>query len=74
MEHYPKHSVLLSRSDLRKLGITFSGVHLLRLEKAGRFPLRLRLGAYRRAWLMTEIIEWIEQRAAERALEKNDDL
>jgi hypothetical protein len=30
--------LLLSRADLKKLGITYSNAHLLRLEASGRFP------------------------------------
>jgi prophage regulatory protein len=65
---------LLSSSDLRRRGITFSRTHLLRLELAGNFPKRLRLSPLRIAWICEEVDAWIEQRAAERTLEKNDDL
>ncbi len=38
-----------------------------RLEKAGKFPRRLRLGGSSCGWLESEIIKWLESKAAERA-------
>jgi len=38
-----------------------------RLEKAGRFPKRLRLGGNSCGWLASEVDDWINLRAAERA-------
>jgi predicted DNA-binding transcriptional regulator AlpA len=58
--------LLLSRNDLKKLGITYSNAHLLRLEASGRFPARIRLSAGRVVWLYREILDLIEKRAAER--------
>ena len=46
--------------------VPFSRQHILRLEKRGRFPRRLHLGANRVVWLKSEIEEWINDRAAER--------
>jgi prophage regulatory protein len=62
----PRKSLLLTRSDLRGLGIHYSPAHLLRLEGASRFPRRVRLSTLRVAWLQEEVLGWIEQRAAER--------
>jgi len=48
-------------------GVHYSKMHLLRLEKAGKFPKRIRLtGGQRYAWVESEIDEWIEARIAER--------
>lgn len=60
---------LLRYIDLKSKGITFSRVHLSRLEAAGRFPKRLHLNGPGGAisWLEHEIDQYIEQRAAERA-------
>lgn len=46
--------------------VPFSRQHILRLEKRGRFPRRIRLGDNRVAWLRSEIDGWINARVAER--------
>ena len=46
--------------------VPFSRQHILRLEKRGRFPRRIRLGDNRVAWLRSEIEQWIDARVAER--------
>lgn len=58
--------ILLTRDDLPRLGISVSPSTLLRLEAAGRFPRRIRLGAHSVAWLASEIYAHIEALAAER--------
>jgi len=65
-------AVLLSRHDLKAIGIRFSAAPLLRLEAAGNFPPRLRLSTLRVAWVKQEVLDWIEQRVAERAEGKNE--
>jgi prophage regulatory protein len=47
-------------------GIGYSKAHLWRLERAGKFPKRVRLGVSRYGWLDSEIDEWITARMAER--------
>lgn len=37
-----------------------------RLEIEGRFPKRLRLGGAACGWLLSEVNEWLQQRAAAR--------
>lgn len=37
-----------------------------RMEKAGSFPKRLRLGGNSCGWLETEIVAWLSERAAAR--------
>ena len=56
---------VLDRRELREM-IPYSHQHILRLEKAGRFPKRVKLGAARVGWLMDEVVAWIEKRVAER--------
>ena len=52
---------LLTRDDLKNRGIRYTNVHLARLERAGRFPRRVRLGGGRSlTWLETEIDGYIE--------------
>ena len=54
---------LVSKKELKsKLGIPYCFAHIARLEAAGKFPRRLRLGACRVAWYEDEVIEWIEGR------------
>ena len=56
---------LITRHELRMM-IPFTPQHILRLEKKGRFPRRIRLGENRVAWLLTEIEAWIAERKAAR--------
>ena len=68
------NKILLSRADLKALGIVYSNVHLLRLELLQRFPRRIYLSPARVAWLAHEINNWIEERAAERDRHVQSDL
>lgn len=61
------HKILLSRADLKALGIWQSNSTLLRLEADGRFPRRLRLASASVCWDRDELMAWIEARKAERA-------
>jgi predicted DNA-binding transcriptional regulator AlpA len=61
----------MSYQDLVARGIRFSRVHLRRLEKAGAFPMHLKLGAgastqVMNAWVADEIIAWEAERVRER--------
>jgi prophage regulatory protein len=47
-------------------GISFSRVHINRLEKAGRFPRRVRLGPNTIAWREDELDDWSAARSNER--------
>jgi prophage regulatory protein len=58
--------ILLTRDDLPRLGINISPSTLLRLEAAGRFPKRIRLGEHSVAWLASEIEAHIARLAAAR--------
>ena len=59
---------LVSKKELRTVyGIPYPPQHIGRLEKAGQFPQRIRLGQNRVAWLRAEVEEWIAGRAAGRA-------
>ena len=61
--NHPKQ--LIDKKELVKL-VKYSPQHIARLEKAGQFPKRLRLGQNRVAWLLSEVEDWIEQRLCER--------
>ena len=56
---------LITMSELLEI-VPFSRQHILRLEKRGRFPRRIRLGENRVAWLRSEVEQWIEARVEER--------
>ncbi|MBZ0164551.1 MAG: AlpA family phage regulatory protein [Notoacmeibacter sp.] len=59
--------VLLTRADLKSLGITVSNSSLLRWEQHGRFPRRIRMAGTTVAWLKAEVDAWLEARAEERS-------
>ena len=57
---------LVSKKELKALGIPYSFQHIARLEKAGQFPKRVQLGSCRVAWRYQEVIDWISERIAQR--------
>ncbi len=61
------HKQLVSKKELRTVcGIPYSPQHIRRLELAGEFPLRIKLGRNRVAWLLSEIEVWIDERLQRR--------
>ncbi len=59
---------LASKKELKSVyGVPYSFAHIARLEAAGQFPQRVRLGACRVAWVADEIEAWIEERLTNRA-------
>jgi prophage regulatory protein len=72
MTQYQKQ--LVSKKELKTVcGIPYSGQHIQRLENAGQFPKRIKLGRNRVAWLLSEIEAWIDERLASRDTEQGDD-
>ena len=62
---FPKKVV--SKKELRSVcGIPYSPQHIARLEAAGKFPKRIRLGQNRVVWLVAEVEEWLNERIATR--------
>jgi prophage regulatory protein len=58
--------LLVSRKQLRELGVPYSFQHLDRLERAGEFPRRIKLGRHRGSrvvWRYKEVLDWLEARA-----------
>ena len=53
---------LLSSTELAEM-VPYSLVHIWRLEKAGQFPKRIKLGARRVAWRSSVVSAWIASRA-----------
>jgi len=52
---------LLSKRQLREV-VLYSPQHVDRLERAGKFPKRVRLGQNRVGWLESEVIDWLQAR------------
>ena len=58
---------LVSKKELKLVyGVPYSFAHIARLEAAGSFPKRVRLGACRVAWIAEEVQNWIDERIANR--------
>ena len=58
-------SRLITGKQLRTM-VPYTPQHILRLEKMGKFPKRVRIGENRVAWLLSEIERWIAERVAQR--------
>ena len=56
---------LVSKKELRTI-VLYSPAHIDRLEKAGQFPKRVRLGPARVGWIEQEVLEWLALRIADR--------
>ena len=56
---------LITKAELRQI-VPYTGQHILRLEKSGKFPRRIQVGANRVAWLLTEVEAWVAARVAQR--------
>ncbi|MBI1912930.1 MAG: AlpA family phage regulatory protein [Deltaproteobacteria bacterium] len=57
--------IIRKKELLNMLGL--SDPTVWRMENAGKFPKRLRLGGNSCGWLLSEIDDWIASRAAARA-------
>jgi prophage regulatory protein len=57
---------LVGRDGLNAKGISYSNVHLLRLEADGKFPKRLYLSPARVAWVESEVNEYLARCIAAR--------
>lgn len=71
---FPKDRVLLTRADLKKLGIEKSNVSLLRAEAASRFPRRARLNGCSVVWFREEIEAYLKSISEARSSHKYSDL
>lgn len=56
---------MLSKRQLKEL-VLYSPQHIARLEAAGKFPKRVRLGESRVGWIEDEVMGWLQQRIDER--------
>ena len=62
---------LLTRADLRALGILASNPTLLAWEEENKFPRRISLSAAKVAWIADEIDTWIDAKMAARATNRS---
>jgi prophage regulatory protein len=56
---------LITKRELGQM-VPYTPQHILRLEKQGKFPRRIQVGANRVGWLLSEVHAWIAARVAER--------
>ena len=52
---------LLSKHQVREL-VIYSPQHIARMEAAGQFPKRVKLGNNRVGWIEEEVLDWLQQR------------
>lgn len=56
---------LLSKRQLKEL-VLYSAQHIARLEAAGKFPKRVKLGQNRVGWVEQEVLDWLQKRMDQR--------
>lgn len=61
----PEPTKLITKKQLRAM-VPYTPQHILRLEKKGKFPKRIRVGENRVAWLLSDIEKFIADRVAAR--------
>lgn len=49
---------IITKRELRQM-VPYSPQYILKLEKRGRFPKRIRLGERRVGWLLSDVEAWI---------------
>jgi prophage regulatory protein len=52
---------ILSKRQVKEL-VLYSPQHIARLEAAGQFPKRVRLGTNRVGWVEDEVLGWLRER------------
>ena len=62
---------IIDKKELRRL-VPYTPQHIARLEAAGLFPKRLRLGQNRVGWIEAEVLEWIAARMRERDTRRDE--
>ncbi len=58
-EYLPR---VITRRELRRL-VPYTPQHILRLEKKGKFPKRIKVGERRVGWWLHEVMAWLEQKS-----------
>jgi prophage regulatory protein len=56
---------IIGAKELRSM-IPYSPMHIWRLERAGQFPRRIRLGPNRVGWSLIEVTGWMEAKKSRR--------
>ena len=54
---------IITKRELRTM-VPYTPQHILKLEKLGRFPKRIRVGERRVGWLLSDVEAWISSRIA----------
>ncbi len=65
MRELDNNDRLIDRHELRRM-VVYTPQHVLRLEKQGKFPKRIQIGENRVAWLLSDILAWIQSKADQR--------
>ena len=52
---------IITKRQLRLI-VPYSVQHLLRLERKGKFPKRIQIGARRVGWYLSDVESWLQQR------------
>jgi prophage regulatory protein len=60
-EHLPR---VITRRELRRL-VPYTSGYILRLERQGKFPKRIRLVEGRVGWWLPDVLAWREQKSRE---------
>ena len=53
---------VITRRELRRM-VPYTTQHILRLEKQGKFPKRIKVGERRVLWRSEEVMAWREQKS-----------
>lgn len=64
MDETDNDLTLIKKKEVCRL-TTYCPAHIDRLEAAGKFPTRVRLGQARVAWVKSDVIQWIKARIEE---------
>ena len=58
-EHLPR---VITRRELRRL-VPYTSGYILRLERQGKFPKRIRLVEGRVGWWLPDVLAWLDQKS-----------
>ena len=56
---------ILTKRQLKEM-VAYSPQHIQRLERQGKFPKRVQLGANRVGWVEQEVLDWLSEKIARR--------
>ena len=56
---------ILSKKAVKEL-VLYSPQHIARLEVAGKFPKRVKIGNNRVGWIEKEVLDWLQEKIDER--------